>query len=106
MQNLDQKRLQHTPVQILGTMKKLALAIAYTHHAPSSSLLLLTILPTQNNKSVKVPFTHNVQKNTSVRMGSHVKYSTHLCLMLYVYLPFDSVLSFMYITCNGALTFS
>ena len=32
-------------------------------------LLLLLILPTKNNKSVKAPFTRDVQKNTVLRCG-------------------------------------
>ena len=35
---------------------------AYTHHIPDPMLLLLLILPTQSNKSVKALFTHDVQK--------------------------------------------
>ena len=40
--------------------------------------------PIQNNKSVKAPFTCDVQKNTVLRVGSRVKYSTRLHLMLYL----------------------
>ena len=34
-------------------------------------------LPTQNNKSVKVPFTRDVQKNTALGVWSRDKYVQH-----------------------------
>ena len=43
---------------------KLSPLFAYTHHNMGSLLLLLLILPTQNNRSVKVLFTHDVWINT------------------------------------------
>ena len=48
------------------------------HYVPGPSLLLLLILPMQNNKSVKTLFIRDVQKDTVLSVGSHV----HLMLYL------------------------
>ena len=73
------------PSHILGIKEsKLSSLFAYTHHILGPSLLLLLILPTQNNRSVKVLFTHDVWIITVFREGSHVKYSIHLRLILYL----------------------
>ena len=63
---------------------------AYTHHVLDPLLLLILILPTQNDKSVKALFTRNVWKNIALRVRPYVKYSARLCLVLY--LPLDPTL--------------
>ena len=51
---------------------KLLLLFAY----PNPSLQLLLILPMQNNKSDKAPFTHDVWKSTVFGVGSRAVFST------------------------------
>ena len=82
---------------------KLSPLFAYTHHNMGSLLLLLLILPTQNNRSVKVLFTHDVWINTVFREGSHVKFSIHLHLVLYLPLNPTPHAVFLYITHNSVL---
>ena len=96
------------PSCILGVIKNhyLSPLFVYAHHVSGPSLLLLLIFPMQNSKSVKAPFTRDVRKNTVLRVGSHVKYSTWLCLMLYLPLNLTPILYFPYITHNGALSYT
>ena len=53
------------------------------HIYPDPSLLLLLILPIQNNKSVIASLTCDVRKNTVHRVRSCAKTQTFLCLMLH-----------------------
>ena len=76
------------------------------HHVSNLLLLLLLILPMQNNKSVKALFTCDVEKNTVLGVRSSVKYRTWLHLVLYLPLDPTPVLYFPYITHNGALTYT
>ena len=64
-----------------------------------SNPLLLLILPTQNNKSVKAPFTCDIQKNTVFGVGSRANRA------VFATLPHPRTV-FLYITRNGALTYT
>ena len=73
------------------------------HHVQDSSLLLPLIFPTQYNKSIKAPFTHDGWNYITQGVESCGKYSIWFCVVLY--LPFNPAphTVFLYITCNGAL---
>ena len=61
------------------TIASICLYSSWSGYIPTA-----TADPMQSNKSVKALLTYNVQKNTVLRVRSHVKYSTWLCLMLYL----------------------
>ena len=73
------------------------------HHILNPLLLLLLILPAQHNKSVKVPFTHDVQKRQCWD-GVSCKLRTALGFASYCisHLTPPLVLYFLYITHNSA----
>ena len=83
------------------TIASICLCASCSEYIPTA-----TADPMQNNKSVKALLTHNVQKNTVLRVGSHVKYSTWLCLMLYLPLNPTPHTVLPHITLNGALTYT
>ena len=87
-------------LQVIKTLLLLPL-FSYTHHVPDPSLLLLLILPMQNNTSIKAPliFIHDVWKNVVLGVGS---YSTWLRLVLCLPLYPTPHTVFAYITHNGA----
>ena len=58
------------------------LAIRYMYASCSQPIATATANPP--NESVKALLTYYVRKNTTLGVGSHVKYSTQLCLMLYL----------------------
>ena len=70
------------------------------------SLLLLLILPTQNNKSVKAPFTRDVRKNTVLGVGSRANTALGFASCCICHSTPPLVLYFPYITRNGALTYT
>ena len=70
-----------------------------------SYVLILLIYPTQSNKSIKPPFSCDVQNETVLGVGPHISALLHAvfatqpsynaCLLLY----------FLYNTCDDALTY-
>ena len=61
--------------------------------------------PTQNNKSVKALFTHNVRKNTVLGVGSHANTALGFTLCCICHSTPPLILYFSYIIGNGALTY-
>ena len=60
----------------------------------------------QNNKSVKVPFTRDVQKNTVLGVGSYANTAVGFALCCICHSTPPRVLYFPYITRNGALKYT
>ena len=90
-----------------GNKESVTIASICLHTSRSCpSLLLLLIFPMQNNKSVKAPFTPDVRKIIILRVGCHVKYSTPLCLVLFLTLNPTPETVFPCITHNGALMYT
>ena len=76
------------------------------HIHSNPSLLLLLILPMQNNKSVKAPFTRDVWKNTVLGVGSHANTALSFALCCICNSTPPLILYFSCITHNGAFTYT